>query len=64
MTGLAENHLPAGRKGSVTEQVAIVVPQSSWRIQASAFDLTQARQGGKSVYLIEYDLIHDIQRRG
>ena len=64
LTGLAENHLPAAQKGSTTEQVAISPPQASWHIQASAFDLRQARKGGKSIYLIEYDLIHDIQRRG
>ena len=30
----------------------------------SAFDLNQARKGGKCIYLIQYDLIHDIQRCG
>ncbi len=64
LAGLAENHLPADRKNSITEQVAIALPDSGWHIQASAFDLSQARRGGKSIYLIEYDLIHDIQRRG
>ncbi len=29
-----------------------------------SFDLDQARRSGKTVYVIEYDLIHDIQRRG
>ena len=64
LTGLAENSLPAGEKGSVSERVPVQIPQSTWRIQASAFDLSQARRGGKSIYLIEYDLIHNIQRRG
>lgn len=64
LTGLAENNLPPAQKSSVTGHVAISVPESSWHIEASTFDLTQARRGCKSIYLIEYDLIHDIQRRG
>jgi len=39
------------------------VPEANKHIQVSAFDLSQARKGGKCVYLIEYDLIHDIERR-
>ncbi len=51
-------------KSSLHEQVdsaAAATPNK--HIQVSAFDLSQARQGGKCVYLIEYDLIHDIERR-
>ena len=40
------------------------MPEADKHIQVSAFDLSQARKGGKFIYLIEYDLIHDIQRRG
>jgi two-component system chemotaxis sensor kinase CheA len=29
----------------------------------SAFDLVQARKGGKYIYLIQFDLIHDIERK-
>ncbi len=39
------------------------MPEANRHIQVSAFDLNQARKGGKCIYLIEYDLIHDIQRR-
>ena len=39
------------------------VPEANKHIQVSAFDLNQARKGGKCIYLIEYDLIHDIERR-
>ena len=40
------------------------LPEPYRHIPISAFDLNQARKGGKCIYLIEYDLIHDIQRRG
>ena len=39
------------------------VPEANKHIQVSAFDLNQARIGGKCIYLIAYDLIHDIERR-
>ena len=61
---LATDHLSADQKLSAEERVVIAVPRSKARIEISAFDLAQARRGGKSVYLIGYDLIHDIQRRG
>jgi two-component system chemotaxis sensor kinase CheA len=64
LTSLAAGSLPANEKNSLAERVAVLVPEASKRIQVSAFDLGQARKGGKCVYLIEYDLIHDIERRG
>jgi len=63
LTGLTVDHLPAGRKDSLTEQVSIAAPGHKL-IQTTAFDLGNARLGGKSVYVIEYDLIHDVQRKG
>jgi two-component system chemotaxis sensor kinase CheA len=64
LTSLAANSLPADQKTSLSQRVAVEVPAANKRIQVSAFDLNQARKGCKSVYLIEYDLIHDIERRG
>ena len=64
LTSLAAGSLPSSEKSSLSEQVAVKVPEANRHINVSAFDLIQARKGGKCVYLIEYDLIHDIQRRG
>jgi two-component system chemotaxis sensor kinase CheA len=64
LTALAAGSLPDNEKASLTEKVAVAVPEANKHIQVSAFDLNQARKGGKCVYLIEYDLIHDIERRG
>jgi two-component system chemotaxis sensor kinase CheA len=63
LTALAAGSLPEHEKGSLSEQVTVQVPEVNKGIQVSAFDLSQVRKGGKRVYLIEYDLIHDIERR-
>jgi two-component system chemotaxis sensor kinase CheA len=63
LTSLSASSLPASRKASLTQQVEVQVPEANKHIQVSAFDLGQARQGGKCIYLIEYDLIHDIERK-
>jgi two-component system, chemotaxis family, sensor kinase CheA len=62
LTRLASDHVPPEQKQSVVEQVDIATPDDR-HIRLSAFDLNQARRGGKCIYLIQYDLIHDIQRR-
>jgi two-component system, chemotaxis family, sensor kinase CheA len=64
LTRLATDHLPAEQRSMVKELVELGQAGSGRRIQVSAFDLSQARAGAKSIYLIEYDLIHDVQRRG
>jgi two-component system, chemotaxis family, sensor kinase CheA len=64
LSRLAEEHLEPDQKHSTQETVTISIPNGSRRITASVFDMQQARRAGKSVYVIEYDLIHDIQRRG
>ena len=61
---LTEEHLTPDRKSSPDTMTAIPVARGSRPIEVSVFDLDQARSGGKTVYLIEYDLIHDIHRRG
>ncbi len=63
LTALTSASLPADQKASLSEQVEMHVPEVNKHIQVSAFDLGQARIGGKCIYLIEYDLIHDIERR-
>ncbi|MGA3240004.1 MAG: hybrid sensor histidine kinase/response regulator [Bryobacteraceae bacterium] len=64
LSRLTEEHLSPERKSSTHEVVAISIPGAGRLISGSAFDLDQARLGGKTIYAIEYDLIHDIQRRG
>ncbi|MES1256862.1 MAG: chemotaxis protein CheW, partial [Acidobacteriota bacterium] len=64
LSRLAEAQLSPRQKKSTNEILAIPIPGAGRALHCSAFDLDQARRGGKSIYVIEYDLIHDIQRRG
>jgi two-component system chemotaxis sensor kinase CheA len=64
LSRLAEEYLSPDRKNSTQETVTVAVPGTGRSLTCSAFDIQQARRGGKTVYAIEYDLIHDIQRRG
>lgn len=64
LTNLTVNHLEPGQKLSVDENVSIATPTPGRLIQTTALDLKLARRGGKCIYLVEYDLIHDIERRG
>lgn len=63
LTRLTEDHLRPEQKASPQESVVIEVPGRAQRLTVSAFDIEQARRAGKRIYVIEYDLIHDIQRR-
>lgn len=62
LTGLATSHLQGSAKASLDRDVELAMPEGRL-IKVSEFDLGQARRGGKCIYLLEYDLIHDIQRK-
>ncbi len=61
---LTADHLPAAEKRTVTERVSIPMVDAGSPMPVSAFDLRQVQEGGRSLYLIECDLIHDVQKRG
>lgn len=63
LAGLTSNHLPLELKGSLHTTVSLPVPGAKRLIEVGAFDLEQARRGGRTIYLIEYDLIRDLQRK-
>lgn len=63
LTRLTRDSLPEESRSSVTEQVTVSTHNTARGINVSEFDLSQVRKGGKYIYLISYDLIHDIQRR-
>jgi two-component system, chemotaxis family, sensor kinase CheA len=64
LTRLASDHLPAEEKSTVTGKVSLAAMGDGRLIRVSEFDLSQARRGGRTIYWIQFDLIHDIQRRG
>jgi two-component system, chemotaxis family, sensor kinase CheA len=63
LTRLTEDHLRGEEKSSPGTVIAIRIPDRNRELTASVFDLDQARRAGKTIYAIEYDLIHDVQRR-
>jgi two-component system chemotaxis sensor kinase CheA len=64
LTALTSASLPVDQRDSLDAVVEMQLPKADKHIPISAFDLTQARKGGKCIYLIQYDLIHDVQRLG
>ncbi|MEO8658917.1 MAG: chemotaxis protein CheW [Bryobacteraceae bacterium] len=64
LTAVATSHLPESQRDLLSATVALETPTARRLIEVSAFDLDQARRGGKWIYLIRYDLFHDFDRRG
>jgi two-component system chemotaxis sensor kinase CheA len=64
LSGLASSFLPPEEKASINREVTIDVPESAGGIKVSEFDLVRARREGCYLYLLQIDLIHDVQRRG
>ena len=60
---LATSYLPPAEKPSVTAPVEVEGPQGS-PMQLWQTDLERAKRAGCCVYLLEYDLIHDVERQG
>jgi len=64
LTGLASTHLPPEQKASLTTEVKLADLGYQTLIKVSEFELQHARMGGNYIYLVEYDLIHDVHRLG
>ncbi|NOY44873.1 MAG: response regulator [Deltaproteobacteria bacterium] len=64
LEGLTTANVPEERKPSVSERVQVVLDSHGPVFTVSRFELEQAVKGGKNLYVFEYDLIHDVQRRG
>jgi len=56
--------LPPEDKPSVSRTITISAGGKNARVSLSEFDFDSARRGGQKIYLIEYDLVHDVQRQG
>ncbi len=64
LTQLASSYLPENRKESLT-QVAILQPSEDVQpVAVPQIDFDRARRTGQYIYLILFDLIHDIERKG
>ena len=63
LVGITTASLPDSQKESVSEMVDVFLPDGKQLMKAPQFDIDQAKREGKFIYLVEYDLIHDVQRK-
>lgn len=63
LVGLTTASLPDDEKECIDITVDVSLPDGRKILKAPLFDIEQARKEGKTIYLVEYDLIHDIQRK-
>lgn len=61
---LVASYLPEEQKDSVSRVVLLYAKENSQPVSVPEVDLERARRAGQFIYLIEYDLIHDIERKG
>ena len=64
LTGLVSAHLPVAQKASLTKTVKVTAPGVKVIFSLPEFDYNRAQEGDRYIYLVEYDLIDDVQRRG
>lgn len=63
LTAAASANLKGEEKASVDRRVEIRDAKGRAVFEVPEFDLIQNRKGGKNLYLLEFDLIHDVQRK-
>jgi len=63
LTDLTTASLPEEEKESVSTMVDILLPDGKVIFTIPEFDISRAIKSGKFIYLVEYDLIHDVQNR-
>ena len=64
LTALTTESLPEPEKESISRKVDVPLPDGRVIFSIPQFDVNQAAREGKFIYLIEYDLLHDVQRQG
>lgn len=64
LTGLTDSYLPPEEKGSGERMVDITLPDGRKVMEVSELDLRLADKEGSFLYVINYDLINDVQRVG
>ena len=64
LSGVAEEHFTTEQRAQAAAKTVIALPGGAAAFTADELSLRQAVSGGKNLYLVEYDLIHDVQARG
>ena len=63
LENITKTTVPEEKKEMVSKIVDIVLPDGRIFPQVSLFEMEQYKSEGKNLFLVEYDLIHDIQRK-
>lgn len=64
LSGLTAEHLSPQQLAQAAASIPIALPGGEVVFAEDELSLRQALSGGKNLYLVEYDLIHDVQARG
>lgn len=64
LISITTGSLPEGEKETVSNILEIHHEGSGSYFLAPQFDISQAKKQGKFIYIVEYDMIRDIQRKG
>jgi two-component system chemotaxis sensor kinase CheA len=64
LTALASSYIPHEKKPYLTGTVSLTAEEGGTPVVLPRIDYELALSTGKTVYSVEYDLIHDIERRG
>ncbi|MBN2280825.1 MAG: chemotaxis protein CheW [Candidatus Marinimicrobia bacterium] len=60
---ITKENLEEGEKDSIDENIVVVAPDGRISFDVTKFDYNHARKGNNILYVLEYDLIHDVQRQ-
>lgn len=64
LSGLTAEHLSSQQLAQAASAIPIALPGGEVVFTEDELSIRQALSGGKNLYLVEYDLIHDVQARG
>ncbi|MFP5212288.1 MAG: chemotaxis protein CheA, partial [Acidobacteriota bacterium] len=65
LTGITTAFLPNGQKDTVSQFIDITLPDGRTVFKnVLEFDVVQAVKSGKFLYLVEYDLLNDVHKKG
>ncbi|MBN1842247.1 MAG: chemotaxis protein CheW [Deltaproteobacteria bacterium] len=64
LISLAEGSLPDESKESISKMLDISFPGGKTVFSVAEYDISNAREGGKFIYLVDCDLIHDVHNKG
>ena len=64
LSSLTAEHLSPQQLAQAAATIPIALPGGEVLFTEDELSVSQATSGGKNLYLVEYDLIHDVQARG